>query len=117
MCRIGLIVSFCSCVSKVNPRCRHGHQGQGRPSPLRKTLTMTMMHFPPLFQISPLFSKNFQTLTKIFTVLPFPEKFLDFYPPKFLCDLFLSSTTNFEFPPYLPCFNTFLPCFAKIIIP
>src|SRR6218665_2960967 len=28
----------------------------------------------------------------------------------------LSSTTNFEFPPYFPCFSTFPPCFAKIII-
>ena len=44
----------------------------------------TMMHFPPCFRFSPLFSKNFQTLRKIFTILPSPEKFLDFHPPKFL---------------------------------
>src|SRR6218665_2192893 len=47
----------------------------------------TMMHFP-LFQISPLFSKNFRTLRKIFTILPFPNKFLDFHPPKFLMTFF-----------------------------
>ena len=61
------------------------------------------MHFP-LFQIFPLFSENFQTLRKIFTILPFPDKFLDFHPPKFLMT------------PCFPCFNTFPPCFAKIII-
>src|SRR6218665_169362 len=31
----------------------------------------TMMHFPLLFQISPLFSKNFRTLTNFFKILPF----------------------------------------------
>src|SRR6218665_2684396 len=43
----------------------------------------TMMHFPPVSDF-PLFSENFQTLRKIFTILPFPEKFLHFHPPKFL---------------------------------
>src|SRR6218665_2784541 len=63
----------------------------------------TMMHFP-LFQISPLFSKKFRALRKILKMLPFPEKFLDFHPPKF-------------FSPYFRCFSTFpLPCLAKIII-
>src|SRR6218665_2339056 len=58
---------------------------QGRPSP-----TETMMHFPPLFQISLLFSKNFQTLRKIFTILPFPEKFLDFSSAEISDDLLFS---------------------------
>src|SRR6218665_2073912 len=47
----------------------------------------TMMHFP-LFQIVPLFWRNFQTLGKIFTILIFSEKFLDFHPPKFLMTFF-----------------------------
>src|SRR6218665_1223527 len=42
-----------------------------------------MMHFP-LFQIFPLFSKKIRTLRKIFTILSFPEKCLDFHTPKFL---------------------------------
>ena len=48
----------------------------------------TMMHFTSLFQISPLFSKNFQTQWTIFSILPFPEKFLCFHPPKFLMTFF-----------------------------
>ena len=72
--------------------------GQGRVHP-----SETMMHFL-LFQISSLFSKKFQTLRKIFTILPFAEKFLDFHPPKFQMTFFQSSTTNFP------------PCFAKIIV-
>src|SRR6218665_2826322 len=53
-------------VTKVNTHTKHIHTDimmiykqmytQGRPSPHE-----TMMHFPPLFQISPLFSKHFQT--------------------------------------------------------
>src|SRR6218665_113937 len=74
-----------------------------------------MMHFPPLFQISPYFRKIFR-LYKIFSILPFPEKFLDFHLPKFLITFF-SSTTNFEFPSYFPCFCTFPPCFEKILFP
>src|SRR6218665_1370456 len=58
-----------------------------------------MMHFPPVSDF-PLFSKKFQTLRKIFTMLPFPDKFLDFHPPKFLM----------TFPPY---FNKFSPVLDK----
>src|SRR6218665_636857 len=72
-----------------------------------------MMH-SPLFQIPPLFSKKFRTLRKISTILPFPEKFLDFHPPKFLMTFF--STTNFEFPPCFHCFSTFPPCFDKFFL-
>src|SRR6218665_28840 len=74
----------------------------------------TMMHFPPVSDFPPPFSENFLTLRKIFTILPFPEKFLDFHPPKFLMT-FLKS--NLKFSPYFLCFSTFLLCFAKIIIP
>src|SRR6218665_102449 len=52
----------------------------------------------------PLFSKKFQTLWKIFKILPFPEKFLDFHPPKLMMTFFYSLTTN---SPYFPCFSTF----------
>ena len=63
------------------------------------------MHFP-LFQISPLFSENFQTLSKIFKIVPFPEKFLDFHLPKFLMN-FLVIDHKFRISPYFPCFSTF----------
>src|SRR6218665_1950530 len=64
---------------------------QGRPSP------ETMMH-SPLFQISSLFPKIFQT------------------PQKFLPTFFYSSTANFDFTPYFRCFSTFPPYFEKIIV-
>src|SRR6218665_2809286 len=72
-----------------------------------------MMHFPSLFQISPLFSKNFQTLKKNFTILPFPETFLHFHQPKIF---FLVIDHKFRISPYFLCFSTFSLCFAKIII-
>ena len=46
-----------------------------------------MMHFPSVSDFL-LFQKNFQTLWKIFQILPFPEKFFDFHPPKFLMTFF-----------------------------
>ena len=70
-----------------------------------------------LFQISPLFPKKFQTLSKIFKILPSPKKFLDFHPPKFLMTFFLVIVPKFRISPYFPCFSTFPSCFAKIIIP
>src|SRR6218665_1784630 len=76
-----------------------------------------MMHFPPCFRFLPYFSKNFHTLWKIFTILPFPQQFLDFHPPKFLMTFFKSSTTNFEFPPYFLCFSTFPPVSRKLFFP
>src|SRR6218665_3951559 len=54
----------------------------------------TMMHFPPVTD-SPLFSKNFRTLRKIFKLLPFTEKFIDFHPPKFLKIFFSHRISNF----------------------
>ena len=84
------------------------------------------MHcIPPCFRF-PLFSINFQALWKI---LPFPEKFLDFYPPKFLVTFFshrpqisnppLFSLFQYIFPLFrenynFPCFKKFPPCFRKI---
>src|SRR6218665_3490304 len=84
----------------------------------------TMMHFPPYFRFPPLFSTNFRTLRKIFTILPCPDKFLDFHPPKFLTffsrrpqisnfpPIFAVSVhfplfhENYYFPPTLPYFPT-----------
>src|SRR6218665_252193 len=68
-----------------------------------------MMHFPP-FQISSLFSKNFQTLWRIFQILPFPEKFFHFHPPKFLM-------TFSNFPPILPVSVHFSPVSRKLLFP
>ena len=60
-----------------------GDLRQRRPSP------KAMMHFP-LFQISPLFSKNFWTFWKISKIFPFPEKISHFHPPKISDDFFFS---------------------------
>ena len=88
------------------------------------------MHFSPCFRFSPYFRKIFRLCGKFSKFLPFPEKFLDFHPPKFLMALFQSSTTTFEFPPislfqyiiplfrekllFLPYFDKFSSCFRKI---
>src|SRR6218665_2966655 len=84
-----------------------------------------MMHFPTCFRFSSLLSENFRTLRKISPILLFPEKFL----AEISDDLFLSSTTNFEFPPifavsvhfplfrenyYSPLTLTNSPCFRQI---
>src|SRR6218665_2901931 len=66
-----------------------------------------MMH-SPLFQISPLFSTNFQTLRKILKNLSFPENVFYFHSPKFL-----KTFSNFEISPYFPCFSTFSPLIRK----
>src|SRR6218665_3789587 len=71
----------------------------------------TMMHFPLLFQISPLFSRNFRTLIKIFAILLFPDKFLDF-PPIFPVSIhFPSVSRKLFFPPTLTNFPL---CFTQI---
>src|SRR6218665_2744427 len=51
-----------------------------------------------------------------FTILPFPEKFLDFHPPKILLTFFLVIDHKFRISPYFRCFSTFPPCLAKIIL-
>jgi len=61
----------------------------------------------------------FSPLFRIFPILPFPEKFLDFHPPKFLNFwwLFLSHRLQILNSPYFSCFTIFPPYFGKIIIP
>src|SRR6218665_2232022 len=57
----------------------------------------TMMHFPSVSDF-PLFSKKFQTLRKIFTILPFPQKFLYFHHPKFFMTFFSHRPQISNFP-------------------
>src|SRR6218665_3602917 len=74
-----------------------------------------MMHFPPCFRFPPIFEKNLNFVENVRNV-NFSRKISRFSSAKISDDPFLSSTTNFEFPPYFPGFSTFPPCFAKIII-
>ena len=67
----------------------------------------------PLFQISPppYFRKIFGLSGKVFTIWPFPKKFLDFHPEKFLM------TFLFQISPLFSLFQYISPtCFAKIIL-
>jgi len=75
----------------------------------------------PLFQILPLFSNKIQTLRKIFAVLPFPDKFFDFHPPKFLMTFFLVIDRKFRISPLFSNFHLIFPssvhfpiCFRKL---
>ena len=68
--------------------------------------------FPPVSDFL-LFSKKFLTLKKIFTILPFPEKFLDFHPPKFL---FLVIDHKFRISPHFSCFSTFPPSVSRKLL-
>src|SRR6218665_2993997 len=74
----------------------------------------TMMHFPSVSDF-PLFSKKFQTLRKIFTILPFPEKF---HLPKFLMTFFYSHRPQISNFPLFSLFQYISAslCFAKFII-
>src|SRR6218665_1201438 len=73
-----------------------------------------MMHFPPCLGFPPYFLKIF-TLRKIFTILPFPEKFLDFhleFSPLFSLFQYISPSVSRKllFP---PCFDKFPLCFRQ----
>ena len=68
-------------VSKYENTVTKCYHVQGRPSS-----SEAMMHFP-LFQISPLFAKNFQTPWEFFSI--FPQKNVRFHPPKMSDDPFL----------------------------
>src|SRR6218665_3622961 len=79
-----------------------------------------MMHFPSVSDF-PLFSKQFQTLWKIFKILPFREKFLDFHLPKFLMTFFSHRPQISNFPPpvsrkllFTPTLKNFPLYFRKI---
>src|SRR6218665_1443822 len=83
----------------MKPHCKTKYKNPGASIPPE-----TMMHFPPLFQISPLFQKNFRTFWKFLTILPFPVKFLDFHPPKFLTFFFSQRPQISNFPHFPPIF-------------
>ena len=67
----------------------------------------------PLFQISPLFSKNFKILWKISNILPFPEQISIFIRQNFWWPFFFSFFSHrpqiFNFPPILPLLVHFPP--------
>jgi len=65
------------------------------------------------------FTQEIQTLWKIFKILPFPEKFLDFNPPKFLMTFFSHQPVTVHFLPVsrkllFPYFDKFPLWFRKI---
>src|SRR6218665_3791544 len=72
-----------------------------------------MRHFPPPGSDFPPIFEKFSDSVENFKNFTFPEKFLNFHSPKFLMTFFKSSTTNFEFLPYFPCFNAFPPRFRE----
>ena len=63
------------------------------------------MHFPPYFRFPPLFQKKCRTFWNIFPILPFPDKFLDFHPPKFLMTFFLVIDHKFRIFPLFSLFQ------------
>src|SRR6218665_1820682 len=76
-----------------------------------------MMHFPSCFRFPP-FSKKLKNLCKISKILPFPEKFFHFHPPKFLTTFSFSHRPQISnLPPIFSISVHFPPSFAKIIIP
>ena len=68
--------------------------------------------FPPCFGFLPYFRKTSQTPWKIFPILPFPEKFLDFHPPKFLMTVFLVIDYKCWISPYFPV-SLYFPLFRE----
>ena len=73
----------------------------------------TMMHFPPYFRFPSLFSKNFQTLWKIFELLPFPEKISRFSSAKISDNLFLVTDHKFQIAPLFCLFQYISPLFRE----
>jgi len=74
-----------------------------------------MMHFP-LFQISPLYFNNFQTLWKMLTFYHFPTK--RFSSAKIYGDLLFSRRQQISnFPPIFPVSVHFPPVLRKLFVP
>src|SRR6218665_2071531 len=99
------ITQFCCCILKIMSSQDQLHcvNNQGRPSPLRPCC------ISPLFQIFPLFSKKCRTQRKIFTILPFPDKFLDFLPRKFPMTFFLVIDHKFRISSLFSLFQYYYP--------
>src|SRR6218665_2184 len=70
-----------------------------------------MMHVPPMFQISPPVSEKLSDSVENFPVLPFPEKFSDFHPPKF--HIFLVINHKFRISLQYPLSIHFTPLFQQ----
>ena len=91
---------------------KYCHFWQGHPSPLRPWCI-----FPPPVSDSPYFRKIFWLWRKCSQFYLFPTNFLIlFSSAKISDDLFLVIDRKFRISPYFACFNTFPPCFGKIII-
>src|SRR6218665_897439 len=75
------------------------------------TSSEAMMHFPPVSDFPNIF-KNFSDSVEIFLILPFPEKFLHFHPPKFLMTFF-SHRPQIWHSPYFSCFSNISPLFRE----
>src|SRR6218665_62661 len=73
-----------------------------------------MMHFP-LFQIFPLFSRNFLTLWKIFQILPFPKN-SRFSFTKISEDLFLVINHKFLISPLFSLFHYISPTASRKLL-
>src|SRR6218665_3619631 len=77
-----------------------------------------MMNFPPVSDFLTYFRKNSQTPWKIFPILPFPEKFLDFHPTKFLITFFNHGLQILNFPhPIFSASLYFSPVSRKLLFP
>ena len=92
------------------PLMRVGRESQGRPSPLRPWCIF------PLFQIFPYFRKIFGLWGNFSKFYFYPTNFLIFIRRHFWWPFFSHRPQISNLPPYFPCFNTFPPCFAKIIL-
>src|SRR6218665_2535917 len=71
-----------------------------------------MMHFPLCFRFPPIFQK----FSHSFKILPFPEKFMDFHPPKFLMT-FLVIDHKFRIPLIFPVSVHFPHVSRKLLFP
>src|SRR6218665_3680047 len=91
MTHLGSLINPCS----PGPNIIFDGYGQGRPSP-----SETIMHFPPVSDFPPI-SEKFSDFLKFFYNFTFSKKISSLPSAKISDDLFLSSTTNFEFPPIL----------------
>src|SRR6218665_29830 len=75
-----------------------------------------MVHFHP-FSDFPCFRKNISDWTrrKISPILPFPRKFSDFHPPKFLTTFFSHSSQISNFPLF-SLFQVISPLFREMFL-
>ena len=68
--------------------------------------------FAPCFRFPPI-SEKFSDFLEIFSILPFPERFLHFHPPKFLMTFFLVIDHKFRISPLFSLFQFISPLFRE----